>query len=868
MSWEVKYRCEYKDLYGVDWKIDVEEDNFAGAITALTASDNALRIDWDNKSDDVFDPIKSSEASLEVLVQTNFALDDIYAVQDLQFRMSVYMDDVLYWRGFINTRNYKEPYDQPPYPVTITAVCGLEFLEDYLYASSVSVTSGVETVTYYDDFRTESEIVTDILSKIGVTGFSEYINIYEDSHNSGVGDSPLYQTKINVDVFRDFYCSEVLEKILSKYDACIIHKDGEFKIYRPKELTGATVYGRTFTNAYTFTATSYTPLQYLNRTTHPSTLRQIDGGVKMITRPAGKITVYQNYKSRESWLDNFEFAPERISGNIVTTYVAEEWTKAGDNALFWPIKMFIPEEDNGIVLVNHNNYPDYSLYIYQDFGDIAAIAADEVFGLSFDYQWINEQGSAAATQSFFFKVSIEAGVNDYYLEEEAGSKTTCVWDDNATPLYIEILEDVPEGLSGWATWMRRIVSLPHAGPIRISFHCLNDAGLQIYMAIRNVRFIQTSNKVTSNTKIIAIASGDARMSTIYTYKDIDTIVESTYIVENKTGSVRINGDKLDYKYILGDVVDSDITNILEQFNGALASVTRESKEDAAATFVTDHGASYTGITVAHPGSLLTFTGTDDNDFTDDTTIVTTSGNLSGTVATTTPYAAARGQIDDVEVLSGTTGSSMDITIGAVTKRCTWNTDKATTAAGFVIAANIAAFAGIGITLALSDSFEGFTFSGAVGTANAFTTTVVEFSPTFTWSLDTIQAATDVVNRVDTITLSGTNGTADITCDEVTAEMSITETLSPTSVWNTRGGSEAKELLKIIGDEIAAQYARPKQLIQMPIIETGANPSTLNIIGNFQDDLNTYGGNNRKFVFNRGRFDTKYRRWEIDLCEIL
>jgi hypothetical protein len=90
----------------------------------------------------------------------------------------------------------------------------------------------------------------------------------------------------------------------------------------------------------------------------------------------------------------------------------------------------------------------------------------------------------------------------------------------------------------------------------------------------------------------------------------------------------------------------------------------------------------------------------------------------------------------------------------------------------------------------------------------------------------------------------------------------------TSVWNTRGGSESKPVLEIIGDEIADQYSRPKQLIQFPIKETGSAAMALNIIGCFEDSVNQLSGNNRKFVFNRGSLSAKFRKWINDLIEII
>jgi len=90
--------------------------------------------------------------------------------------------------------------------------------------------------------------------------------------------------------------------------------------------------------------------------------------------------------------------------------------------------------------------------------------------------------------------------------------------------------------------------------------------------------------------------------------------------------------------------------------------------------------------------------------------------------------------------------------------------------------------------------------------------------------------------------------------------------SPTAVWNTRGGSESKPLLEIIGDEIAEHYSRPKQFLDFAIMETAKATSAFNTIGNIQDSINIYNSHYRAFIMNRGTFHVKYRNWKVDLLE--
>jgi hypothetical protein len=77
-------------------------------------------------------------------------------------------------------------------------------------------------------------------------------------------------------------------------------------------------------------------------------------------------------------------------------------------------------------------------------------------------------------------------------------------------------------------------------------------------------------------------------------------------------------------------------------------------------------------------------------------------------------------------------------------------------------------------------------------------------------------------------------------------------LTNTTKWNTRSpGGENKPLLEIIGDEIAKQYSRPKQLIQMPIQEMYED------LDDEAVDIRGAGWNAGSGVFS---FVGPYRRW--------
>jgi len=653
MAYTVQKRAEFKDMTGIDWKIEIEEDAAAPAtVTALTCTDNPLVFEF-NSTDDVFNPLHDSKASFTVYSDTQFALADLYATEDLQFRVKIYQATVLYWMGFIVTNDYTEPYVMPPYPVTIKASCGLSVLKNVLYDNAG---------TYYSGRRHESQIIIDILGKIGYTGFKEYINIYEESMSQTSAHSPLLQVKIDVDIFKDMYCDEVLKEVLKKYNACITHKDGGFVLYRPTELVGATVYGRSYSSYGSHSNTSYTPAKYINRTAHSSTLEQVSGGVLMIQNPAKTVNINQDYGYKDSWLDNWEFRSNKFSGTIITGVEAENWTRSGGQTIA-PIADAIITETDGVLLTNHNGSVPPTRYIYQQFG-INAVSSSDVLSIEFDYLIHNTSGGATTDRSITIKIKSDSSSHWLYNVDEID----CAW--SGTLDYINFSATSAEGSSGWITYKKTIPGLPTTGTYTISIYGLDDDETDVYLGIKNVKFYATSDEMTvKRYKESYFPLIWSKWKKTRKYKDIKEVTQDTYTKTNA-----INGVDLDYDYRLGDVIDVNIDNVIEQFQGALAT---------------------------------------------------------------------------------------------------------------------------------------------------YVSTVLDYS-------------TD---------------------------------------WNSYDGThtskaESKPLLEIIGDEIAEQYERPKQLIQMPIHDLGSAVSAINIIGSFQDDLNQYSGSNREFVFNRGDFDVLNRRWTIDLMEII
>jgi len=767
MAWGEKYKCEFADNLGLVWTVKIYEDGYASTVTELKATGQPLTFNFLGNSDDIYDPIQEIEVQLRVYSSSNFALADLYATENMHFKMVITTPygglDGTRFTGYIDCGDYQEPYEEPPYEVTITAVCGLRFLKEIPYD---------DDGTPYNGRMLISEILLDILAKIGYTTFLEFVNLYEESMADDTDDSPFDQTRVDVDLFRSMYCYDVLAELMKPFGATIRQHGATHMIYRAVELKSAIVYGRYFQGDTNKAGTSITPQRFIDRSTNASNLIQIPGGLKMIIRPASKVTIHQDYGNKESWIDNYELRMQTYD-SVAGTF--ENWVAGAG----WS-KLSIPGETQGVVMQNSSTAPPTStVKLSQSFGAYI-IAASDVLVFSFDYLTANFTGStiSAVTASIMIKSDSTSKYLTVADEEEYE------WSD--TEAFIELTLDVEVGKSGLTTFSRKITSIPTAGTYTITLWGFNTASA-CYILYTNLKFFATNDSISTVTvrkTFLPIPEADSFLKKIVNaiwkkkkwveekmYNDLPEIVQYDWVKENA-----INGSEIEFDILLGDVTKTGdggvaIDNIIEQFSGALMTNVR------------------TLLQVVH---TITLTGS------------------SGTA---------------------------NITCNGLTRLATYGDDPADTANDFV-GSWILDYAAVGISI--TNDGADIIFTGAAGVAFTGDTTIVTVDPNLTGSVDPTQPD------------------------------SYSDEISYTTDWNSRGGSESKELLSILVDEMAAQYARPKELIQMALRDMNAERAEvlLYMCYRFEDDLNQISAANRTFVIGRGSFEVKERYLMIDLKEVI
>ncbi len=130
MAFGLKYyaelRSKHKELF---WRVEIAERGFVGNTEPMTfCADTPISITWEKRGDEFFVPVKASEASISVMCFSNFHYLCLFTSDPRKFRVSIYRNTKLYWRGYVVADLYSESFTAPPYPVTIKAVDGFNLL--------------------------------------------------------------------------------------------------------------------------------------------------------------------------------------------------------------------------------------------------------------------------------------------------------------------------------------------------------------------------------------------------------------------------------------------------------------------------------------------------------------------------------------------------------------------------------------------------------------------------------------------------------------------------------------------------------------------------------------------------------------------
>ncbi len=226
----------YSDLYskfkGTLWRVELSERDYAGPSEELFFDGSRpLQITWEKRGDEFYVPVKASEATINILCRENFHYLALFTSDPRYYRVSIFRNRQLYWRGYVTADLYSENFTAPPYTVTIKAVDGFNLLSSIPFRDLVHI--GITGK------RSLWELLSTCIDLLELDlDTADWMDLYAEGMDEKF--SPLRQTYI--DLARLYYVyaeptyRDILELCLRPFAGQIFQSNGALHIRRAVSL--------------------------------------------------------------------------------------------------------------------------------------------------------------------------------------------------------------------------------------------------------------------------------------------------------------------------------------------------------------------------------------------------------------------------------------------------------------------------------------------------------------------------------------------------------------------------------------------------------------------------------------------------------
>lgn len=220
MAYGLKYFSEFADDQEIGYRVEIHERDYSGDETEVTSSGNPFTLEV-TEVDNIFSPIRTKKATIEWVATEDIAFEikELDLADDQKYKVFLYeigAGETLInkFTGYLVTVDCKEPFGSKPYPVQLSAACGLFFLRDYYFTSD------------------NGEFVLDKINIKNTIGqclqfanleldFHTYVDLYDIQ--MGAGD-PLALADFAADGLRGVTCYDALSGVLNAINAFVVQE--------------------------------------------------------------------------------------------------------------------------------------------------------------------------------------------------------------------------------------------------------------------------------------------------------------------------------------------------------------------------------------------------------------------------------------------------------------------------------------------------------------------------------------------------------------------------------------------------------------------------------------------------------------------
>jgi len=245
-TYNLKYWFEYHNVANDLFRCEIYQLAWEGESTEI----HGKCVHSYNKRKEFFEPIVSSNLSMELEANTNLTLQDLYSEEEQTFLVKFYRNTQILFIGFIKPDGIFEDWVSDKWVLSsVDCYDGLNILKDLSFINKnndffFSPISELEAI-YSALYRTKLDLPINVS-----------IDIFNDQYSSDIYNSVLEQVFINTERFyqdaekqKIMDCEEVVKSILNTYNATIIQEKGEWWIYRTIDLKPTTIFKK-YVNGY------------------------------------------------------------------------------------------------------------------------------------------------------------------------------------------------------------------------------------------------------------------------------------------------------------------------------------------------------------------------------------------------------------------------------------------------------------------------------------------------------------------------------------------------------------------------------------------------------------------------------------------
>jgi hypothetical protein len=323
MAYGLKYTIPFKDIDNYSNVVEIYQDGFVGSSTELIATDQPATHKYEREdNEDITSSIMSATLTISFYSTDVTDFRNFFSYSDREFLVVHKFDGNVVFKGYLLNDISGEPFQDPPYPVVITATDGLAQLKE-------SALTG-------PDFDTD--LFTVMRNQLNVLDLSLNIEVCNDLYEGLImdntksifdqaeGENLLIQAGTFTELGINSY--KFLEEICRSFGWVLFQGNGRWRIQRPisKNINTTVTYLHDFDTGAVISSTTETDLDIIGDQTNVNATYIPVNADQLLAyqRPIKKLTLTQGNLGQSIIANGQDF--NENSWTLQDYYRPNNWT--------------------------------------------------------------------------------------------------------------------------------------------------------------------------------------------------------------------------------------------------------------------------------------------------------------------------------------------------------------------------------------------------------------------------------------------------------------------------------------------------------------------------------------------------------------